>query len=177
MKQSHLWSLAALFAGAALVSVVWTAAQPAAPTWPGDTKAEAPDFELQTIEGDTFRLSEHRGDVVVLNFWATWCPPCLREIPGFVEMQTDLGPEGLTFVGVALERNPNDVETVRSFADRLNVNYPVGLGDGSITQKYGGVPSLPTTVVIGKEGRIRGRIPGLATEQMMRPGLEKLLDE
>lgn len=137
---------------------------------------EAPDFTLDRLNGNTFRLQEHRGKVVVLNFWATWCPPCREEIPDFVSLQRDLGEQGLQFVGVALERTP-DAEAVRSFASEMNVNYPVGLGDGSIAKKYGGVRTLPTTFVIGPDGEIQGRIPGRTTEKRLRPALEKLLSE
>lgn len=149
-----------------------------APAWADSKKApdEAPNFALETLDGDTFRLKEYRGDVVVLNFWATWCPPCRKEIPTFVKLQRELGSRGLQFVGVALERSAGP-EEVRAFAEKMNVNYPVGLGNGSIAQKYGGVRGLPKTFVIGPEGTIQGRIPGMATESMLRPGLEKLLEK
>lgn len=137
---------------------------------------KAPDFTLKTLDGDTFHLRDHRGEVVVLNFWATWCPPCRREIPDFVKLQRELGDEGLQFVGVALERSAGP-EEVRAFVEKMNINYPVGLGDGTIAQKYGGVRGIPRTFVIGPEGKIRGHIPGMATESMLRPGLEKLLEE
>lgn len=137
---------------------------------------EAPNFTLDTLGGDTFRLRDHRGEVVVLNFWATWCPPCRREIPDFVKLQRELGDRGLQFVGVALERSAGS-EEVRAFAEKMNMNYPIGLGDGTIARKYGGVRGLPRTFVIGPEGKVRGQIPGMATESMLRPGLEKLLKE
>jgi cytochrome c biogenesis protein CcmG/thiol:disulfide interchange protein DsbE len=137
---------------------------------------EAPAFTLDRLNGDAFRLKEHRGTVVVLNFWATWCPPCREEIPDFVNMQADPGDRGVQFVGVALERNP-DPQAVRDFAEKMNVNYPIGLGDGSIAQKYGGIRGLPMTFVIGPEGEIRGRIPGRTTEERLRPALERLLEE
>lgn len=136
----------------------------------------APDFTLTTVDGDTFHLREHRGHVVVLNFWATWCPPCRREIPHFVKLQRELGDMGLQFVGVALERSAG-TEEVSAFAEKMNINYPIGLGDGSISQKYGGVRRLPKTFIIGPKGKIRGRIPGMTTESMIRPKLESLLEE
>jgi cytochrome c biogenesis protein CcmG/thiol:disulfide interchange protein DsbE len=142
---------------------------------PADSQ-RAPNFTLDRLNGDSFRLKEHRGEVVILNFWATWCPPCREEIPDFVSLQEDLGDQGVQFVGVALERNP-DPQAVRDFAEKMNINYPVGLDDGSISQKYGGIRGLPTTFVIGPEGEIRGRIPGRTTEEMLRPALEKLLEE
>lgn len=147
------------------------------PAWPAPETApdEAPSFSLYTLDGEAFRLEEHRGKVVVLNFWATWCPPCRREIPTFVKLQRELGDRGLQFVGVALERSagPGDV---RAFAEKMNVNYPVGLGNGRIAQKYGGVRGLPETFIIGPGGTIQGHIQGMATESMLRPGLEALLE-
>ena len=137
---------------------------------------EAPNFTLDRLNGDTFHLREHRGEVVVLNFWATWCPPCREEIPDFVSLQRDLGERGVQFVGVALERDP-DPEAVRAFAEEMSVNYPIGLDDGTIARKYGGVRTLPTTFVIGPDGMIRGRIPGRTTESRLRPALEDLLSE
>jgi len=137
---------------------------------------DAPNFTLNRLNGESFRLKEHRGEVVILNFWATWCPPCREEIPDFVSMQEDLGDQGVQFVGVALERNP-DPQAVRDFAKKMNINYPIGLGDGSIAQKYGGIRGLPMTFIIGPEGEIQGRIPGRTTEEMLRPALEKLLAE
>jgi cytochrome c biogenesis protein CcmG/thiol:disulfide interchange protein DsbE len=138
------------------------------------TSREAPNFSLKTLDGTAFRLKDHRGEVVVLNFWATWCPPCRREIPMFVKLQRELGDQGLQFVGVALERSAGP-KKVWAFAEKMNMNYPVGLGTGTIAKKYGGVRTLPQTYIIGPDGKIRGHIPGMATESMLRPGLEKLL--
>lgn len=137
---------------------------------------EAPTFTIETVSGGMFRLQDHRGSVVVLNFWATWCPPCRREIPDFVSLQRELGDEGLQFVGVALERDAGP-EEVRAFADEMDINYPIGMGDGAIAKKYGGVRGLPMTFVIGRGGDIRKVIQGLATEDRIRPVLESLLDE
>ena len=140
------------------------------------TAQTAPDFRLNTLDGGTFHLDAHRGEVVVLNFWATWCPPCRREIPDFVALQRELGDEGLQFVGVALERSAGPDE-VRAFADRMKINYPIGLGDGSIAQKYGGVRGLPMTFIIGPDGTIREHVPGMTTKERLRPTLTALLDE
>ena len=173
------WSL---LAGALIVVVlagVSTAFQSeSAPAWATSemTSDEAPNFVLKTLDGDTFRLKEYRGEVVVLNFWATWCPPCRKEIPTFVKLQRELGDQGLQFIGIALERSAGP-KKVRTFAEKMDINYPVGMGTGRIAQKYGGVHGIPRTFIIGPEGNVQGHIPGMATESMLRPGLEKLLQK
>lgn len=160
-----------LVSGSIVQSVAAQGEQSSDPSSP-----KAPDFILETLEGDSFRLRDHRGEVVVLNFWGTWCPPCRREIPIFVKLQQEFADQGLQFVGVALERDAGP-EKVQAFAEKMNINYPIGLGNGRIAQKYGGVRGLPKTFIIGPEGEIRGHIPGMVTESMLRPGLEKLLEE
>jgi cytochrome c biogenesis protein CcmG/thiol:disulfide interchange protein DsbE len=169
--------LASAVVGITAASIFPTDTPPSSSAWvEPETPREAPNFTLDRLNGDTFALEEYRGQVVVLNFWATWCPPCRKEIPDFVRMQRDLGDEGLQFVGVALERSAGPDE-VRAFAEKMNINYPIGLGTGSIAQKYGGVRGLPMTFVIGPDGAIRGRIPGRTTESRLRPALETLLEE
>lgn len=140
------------------------------------TADPAPDFQLETIGGEVFHLKEHRGEVVVLNFWGTWCGPCRQEIPHLVSLQERFGDEGLQVVGVALERGAG-VKRVRKFAKQRDINYPVGLGDGTIVRKYGGVRGVPTTIVIDADGQIRGRVTGRVTEEMLRPGIERLLKD
>ena len=171
------WSLLAGVLVVVAIAGVSTAFQSdPAPKWATSelTSDKAPNFALKTLNGETFRLKEHRGEVVVLNFWATWCPPCRKEIPMFVKLQRELGDRGLQFVGVALERSAGP-KKVQAFAEKMDMNYPIGMGDGSIAQKYGGVRGLPMTFIIGPDGTIQGHIPGMATESMLRPGLEKLL--
>jgi cytochrome c biogenesis protein CcmG/thiol:disulfide interchange protein DsbE len=173
------WSLLfGALVGGALVGIGMAFQSEPAPQWATSEMSsdEAPDFALETLNGDPLRLEEHRGDVVVLNFWATWCPPCRKEIPTFVKLQRELGDQGLQFVGVALERSAGPKE-VRAFAEKMNINYPVGLGDGRIAKKYGGVRGLPRTFIIGPGGTVQGHIPGMVTESMLRPGLEALLEK
>ncbi len=135
----------------------------------------APDFEAPTLDGAPFRLSAHRGSVILLNFWATWCPPCRTEIPDLVALQRELGDRGLLVIGVSTDEG--GAEVVAPFAENFQINYPVVLDDGSVSEAYGGIWALPTTVIIDRAGRIRYEVIGIFPTKEMRPWLEALLDE
>lgn len=134
----------------------------------------APDFESITLAGDTFRLSAQRGEVVVLNFWATWCGPCRVEIPDFIQLQKELKGE-VQFVGVSLDKGGADV--VRPFVEKMNINYPIIVNGGAIARRYGGIPFLPATFVIGRKGRVHHLFAGLTTRERLRPILLEMIDD
>jgi cytochrome c biogenesis protein CcmG/thiol:disulfide interchange protein DsbE len=126
----------------------------------GDAKGlPAPEFELKDLEGKSVRLSDFHGKVVLLNFWATWCPPCKEEMPWFVDLQQRYGPQGLQVIGVALD--DADQKTIASFARKLGVNYPVLLGKEGVAQAYGNVQFLPDSFYIGRDGRVLKHVQGL----------------
>jgi len=135
----------------------------------------APDFERPTLSGDSFRLSSYRGDVVAVNFWATWCLPCRVETPDFVALQDKLRDKGVRFVGVSLDEGGFD--DVRPFAEEFGVNYPLVLDDGALLDPYGGLAALPTTVLVGRDGVARYRVRGLTSEEQLRPLLRTLIAE
>lgn len=119
----------------------------------------APDFSLQSLEGKTIRLSDFRGKVVVLNFWATWCDPCKVEMPWFVDLQKQYGPNGLQFLGVAMDdASPKDIA---SFTRDIGVNYPILLGKEAVGDAYGGVQFLPETFYVDRDGKLVDRAFGL----------------
>jgi thiol-disulfide isomerase/thioredoxin len=119
----------------------------------------APDFTLDTLEGKSMRLSDLRGKAVLLNFWATWCGPCKIEMPWFVELQKQYGDQGLQIIGVAMDDSGKD--EIAKFAKEMGVNYPVLLGKEAVGDEYGGVPALPESFFIGRDGKIVDRIIGL----------------
>ncbi|MBN2753292.1 MAG: TlpA family protein disulfide reductase [Candidatus Goldbacteria bacterium] len=110
----------------------------------------APDFSLTGIDGSTIKLSDYKGKVVILDFWATWCPPCKAEIPFFIELQSQYGKDGLAIIGAALD----DAEKVKAFASQYGINYPIALADRDTATTYGGIRGIPTTFVIDKKGNV-----------------------
>jgi peroxiredoxin len=138
-----------------------------------DTVFIAPDFERPTIQGGTLHLSSHLGsEVVVLNFWAPWCRPCRAEISGFVQLQKHYGADRVRFVGVSIDSAPS---RVRSFAERFNIHYPLVRGDNHIEKLYGGVPKVPTTVVIDRNSRVRYMLIGAVPESDLKGLVDPLL--
>jgi thiol-disulfide isomerase/thioredoxin len=122
--------------------------------------AAAPDFQLTSIDGRQVKLSDFKGKAVVLNFWATWCAPCKIEIPWFVELQKQYGPQGLEIVGVDMDDSPT-ADTIGKFAREQGINYTVLLGTEKVADLYGGAEALPTTFYIGRDGKIVARAFGL----------------
>ena len=112
------------------------------------------DWSFVDVEGKPQPLAQWKGKLVVLNFWATWCPPCLKEIPAFVDLQQRLGPRGLQFVGIALD----EVAAVQPFLKEHAINYPVLLGDQDVarfmTMLGNQIGALPFTVVVGHAGKV-----------------------
>jgi peroxiredoxin len=120
----------------------------------------APDFQLADATGASFRLSDYKGKVVLLSFWASWCEPCRAEIPQFVELQRSRGNRGFAVVAISLDKD--GWKAVRPLIEAGKVNYRVAIGDDELVQKYGGVDALPETLLIDREGRIAARHVGIA---------------
>lgn len=134
----------------------------------------APDFELKDINGKMVKLSDFRGKAVVLNFWATWCPPCKTEIPWFEDLQNRYGSQGLAVVGVALDDSSES--DIAEFAKEMKMNYPVLLGKEETSDLYGGVDALPTTFYIDRNGKIITTVPGLADRKEIEDNIIKALN-
>jgi thiol-disulfide isomerase/thioredoxin len=134
----------------------------------------APDFTLESLEGKNMRLSDFHGKAVLLNFWATWCGPCKIEMPWFVDFQKEYGPQGLQIVGVAMDDSSK--EDIAKFAKDMGVNYPVLLGKEAVGDEYGGVPALPESFFIGRNGKIVDKIIGLKGKAEIEDSIKKALD-
>ena len=136
--------------------------------------ALAPDFSLESLDGTTMRLSDLRGKAVLLNFWATWCGPCKIEMPWFVDFQNQYASQGLQIVGVAMDDASK--EDIGKFAKDMGVNYPILIGKDSVGDQYGGVPALPETFVITRDGKIMDKIIGLRGKAEIEDAIKKALE-
>ena len=134
----------------------------------------APDFALERMNGETFRLSDYRGEVVVLNIWATWCDPCHTEVPGFVELQKEFAGE-VTFVGLSIDEGRFDA--VRPFARKYDLNYPQVASQTVAWEKYGRTQAVPRTFVIDRQGHIRYQHTGLLLKGRLKIVLDELTAE
>jgi thiol-disulfide isomerase/thioredoxin len=133
----------------------------------------APPFLVRDLDGNIISTADWQGKVVVLNFWATWCPPCRIEIPSLIELQKKYKDDGLLIVGVSLDDAP--VEEVKEFAKAVGMNYPIVMRSRELVSEYGGVPALPTTFLVNKEGRIVQKHEGLFPNALYETEVRALL--
>jgi cytochrome c biogenesis protein CcmG, thiol:disulfide interchange protein DsbE len=138
---------------------------------PGE--AAAP-FKLVTLEGDSVALDDLRGQVVLVNFWASWCPPCRVEMPGFERVYRERRDEGFVIVGIATDRHAED--QIRAFVAEHDITYPILLATGQVVRDYGGVRALPESFLIDRDGFVRHRIVGYFAEPALRAAVNRMLE-
>lgn len=133
----------------------------------------APQWTLPATDGNTHSLADFSGKVIILDFWDTWCPPCKKEIPGFIELQNEYGDDGLVVIGAAFGRDGQ--QAVAQFVKEWEMNYPVVIADGKTNQMYGGIRSIPTTFVIDRTGRARAKHVGYVDKAVFEQQVKALL--
>ena len=138
-------------------------------------RKSAPDFALKDANGQTARLSDYKGKVVLLDFWATWCGPCKIEIPWFMEFEQEFKDRGFSVVGVSMDED--GWSAVKPYLVQMKVNYRVLLGNDQVGTMYGGVDSLPTTFLIDRQGKIASVHIGVSTgKEEFKDAIVGLLD-
>lgn len=146
-----------------------------AATGTGDAGVPAPAFETATFDGETISLAALRGKVVLVNFWATWCPPCRQEMPSFERVWRERRDDGLVILGLSTDRIGADA--VRAFVSERGYTYPIGMAGYEVTHAFGGARVLPSSFLIDRTGNIRHEITGYFAEPALRAALDRLLDE
>ncbi len=148
-------------------------------TQSGGVKAEAsrkamPPLVLSQLNGADWSLKDHRGEVVLINFWASWCPPCRQETPGLVKLANDYKAKGLAVVGVSMDEGGPGA--VRAFVNEFHVPYAIGLPDPASAWSSA-ISSLPTTLLVDRQGRVAKTYMGAVRESVFEADVERLLNE
>jgi len=155
-----------IFVLATLVTVAFAAAVAACS--PGKTQAEttpAPDFVIKDLQGTSLSLASYKGKVLVLNFWATWCPPCRKEIPDFIEAYREFKDKGLEILGVSVDETT--AEALLEWTKKTGINYPIALATPEILRDYEPGEYIPATIIVDRSGRIRYRQSSLMDKETL----------
>jgi peroxiredoxin len=134
----------------------------------------APDFVLPDLKGGSLSLSNFKGKVIILDFWATGCPSCREGISDFVNLYNKYRDKGLVIIGVSLDRG--NIEGIRRFCQNKGVNYPVAIGNYELTRIYGGIRYIPTSFIIDRNGNIVKKFIGYTPIEVFESEIEKLLE-
>jgi len=133
----------------------------------------APEFSLKDLSGSEIKLTDFRNRVVLINFWATWCPPCREEMPDFISLYEQYKDRGLEIVGISMDWGPERV--LPGFIKENNINYRILLGSEEVYSLYGGVNVIPTTFLLDKEGNIRKKYLGYSGKEILENDIKELL--
>jgi thiol-disulfide isomerase/thioredoxin len=170
-----------------LATLAFGACRPSPPTSPAEPAPialdpvqdvidrEAPSLAFAGLAGDSLRLAEFRGKVVLVNFWATWCAPCREEIPDLIALQQELGGEDFAVIGVAQILYEGEADEVKAYVADNGMTYPIALDLGPAGQAFGGILALPSTFVIDRDFVVRRRFIGRVTRADLDPILHELI--
>ena len=140
---------------------------------PANETIPAPAFALKDLRGRSVRLDERKGQVLLLNFWATWCAPCLAEVPYLLKLQKEYGSRGLQIIGITFP--PTDRAKVLRMVRRFKIKYTVLFGSDKTASDYGVGEALPTTIVVDREGKIHARILGTLEPEEFNEKIKPLM--
>ena len=168
-----------LFLSLAAVGLVGCNRHSASPTQPkepaiaaGEIGSRLPDFSVKDLQGHPLSSADLRGKAVLVDFWATWCQPCKKEMPGYQKLEDSDGSRGFVVIGFKFDTMP-DMEDPLQFASKIGVRYPLAVATEEVKQKFGGIEGLPTTMLYDRQGILRTKVIGFEytdnVEQALRP--------
>ena len=142
-------------------------------TCKADTKANL-NYTVKDMNGASVKLADYKGKVILVNFWATWCPPCKAELPALIELYDRYKDQGLVVLGIS---GDDDAETLRAFASEWKINYPmiVGRDETDLMDSYGPIYGYPISVIVGRDGSVCGKHVGPATKEEFEREIKALL--
>jgi len=140
----------------------------------GEIGSRLPEFATQDLEGRRISSSDLRGKVVLVDFWATWCQPCKKEMPGYQSLVDRYGDRGFAVVGFKFDVMP-DAEDPLKFARKIGVRYPLAVAEEALKQKFGGIEGLPTTMIYDRQGVLRQKIVGFEYTAVVESELKAML--
>lgn len=136
--------------------------------------AKVPEFALPSVQDQkVIDISKYRGKAVLINFWATWCGPCVQEIPSLVSLQKEFGPQGLQIIGVSMDQDGDG--PVQKVIGKKGINYPVIMGDEKISRDFGGIYGIPASFLVDQSGNVRKRFDGLTSHDDFVAAVKQML--
>jgi thiol-disulfide isomerase/thioredoxin len=141
---------------------------------PGEIGSRLPDFSVEDLQGHKLSSADLRGKVVLIDFWATWCQPCKKEMPGYQKLLDRYGSRGFAVVGFKLDMMM-DTEDPVQFAKKIGVRYPLAVAADDLKQKFGGIEGIPTTMLYDRQGILRNKIIGFEYTDVVESELTPLL--
>ena len=147
------------------------------PTATGETASYPFDFELTSVDGETVSKSDFEGKVLVVDIWGTWCPPCQKEVPHFIELQKELSEQGFQVVGINYENGDENemIDTINAFTEQIPINYPLLLGTQEVQEQIPDFSGFPTTIFIDRQGVVRRTVLSYHSTAELRAYIEPLL--
>ena len=140
----------------------------------GEIGSRLPDFTVEDLQGRSISSSDLQGKVVLIDFWATWCQPCKKEMPGYQKLEDRYGLRGFAVVGFKFD-TMMDTEDPIKFAKKIGVRYPLAVATDAVKRKFGGVEGLPTTMLYGRDGILRQKVIGFEYTETFEANLQPLL--
>ena len=144
-------------------------------TPPVQANTKVPEFSVTALNGSakTIDIKDFRGKVVLVVFWATWCPPCMQEVPSLISLQKEFAPKGFSVIGLSV--NQDGTSAVNRVISQTGMNYPVAIATAKITHDFGGIIGIPTAFIIDRDGNVVKRYTGWTSHKVIARDLKQVL--